>query len=93
MQQATKRRRIPYLIEGLALLFLLLIIAFALKGNIAGRAVYTNKPCREGTSLLSCATDSTDSYLIELSCKQGKWRELSTRCDCAIGEKGAYCAG
>jgi len=82
-----------YLIEGIALLSLILLVVFALRGTIVGQAVYTNRPCHEGATMMSCAADGDGTYLIEMSCEHGKWRELSTKCDCAMGEKGAYCAG
>lgn len=88
----TKQRGIPYLIEGVALLSLLLLIVFALHDNVAGRAVYTNKACKNDATVMSCVTDETGTYLMELSCERGVWRELMTKCDCALGQQGAYCA-
>lgn len=92
MSTHIKQRGIPYLVEGVALLSLLLLIVFALQGNVAGRAVYTNKACKEGATVMSCVTDETGTFLMELSCEHNVWRELMTKCDCRLGERGVYCA-
>jgi len=84
--------KLRHLVEGLALLTLLLLILFALRGGSVGRAVSDDIPCKEGVKLSSCMTDSSGSYLVEMSCQGGKWSERMTKCDCQALPTGVACA-
>jgi hypothetical protein len=85
-------RRKSYIVEGIALLALLLLVAFALRGNVVGRAISDDVPCKDGAMISSCMSDAAGTFLVEMSCERGRWREVTYACDCVAGPEGAACA-
>ena len=87
-----KHQKSFYVIEGLAILALVLLVAFALRGNVIGNAISEGGFCKDTAAIKSCMTDNGESYLVEMNCQNGKWTRTTIPCDCQINNDSPICS-